>query len=91
MSFIPSVELPKSITQLNIGSNIESFGEYEPTSSLSRVLANVEEINVDPKTTLLNRIRVWYTAFTTRTDLTSFPLVFVVLHSDLLRDWIRTW
>ena len=49
MSFIPSVELPKSITQLNIGSNIESFGEYEPTSSLSRVLANVEEINVDPK------------------------------------------
>lgn len=49
MSFIPSEELPKSITQLNIGSNIESFGEYDPTSSLSRALANVEEINVDPK------------------------------------------
>lgn len=28
---------------------------------------------------------------TTRTDLTSFPQVFVVLHSDRLRDWIRTW
>lgn len=49
MSFIPSEELPKSITQLNIGSNIVSFGEYDPTSSLSRALANVEEINVDPK------------------------------------------
>lgn len=49
MSFIPSEELPKSITQLNIGSNIVSFGEYDSTSSLSRALANVEEINVDPK------------------------------------------
>lgn len=55
MSFIPSKKLPESITQLNIGSNIYSFGEGdELTTTLGGFLANVEEINVDPKNSEFN-------------------------------------
>lgn len=45
-SFQPQTIIPASITQLNVGSNITSFGDNP--SSLERICPNIEEVNVDP-------------------------------------------
>ena len=45
-SFQPQTTIPTSITQLNVGSNITSFGDNP--SSLERICPNIEEVNVDP-------------------------------------------
>ena len=50
--FCISAPLPKNVTQIYIGRNIETFGEY-PTE-MNRYMPNVEEIFVDPKNTKLS-------------------------------------
>lgn len=45
-SFQPQTTIPASITQLNVGANITSFGDNP--SSLERICPNIEEVNIDP-------------------------------------------
>lgn len=45
-SFQPQTTIPTSITQLNVGANITSFGDNP--SSLERICPNIEEVNIDP-------------------------------------------
>ncbi len=45
--FCISAPLPENVTQIYIGRNIETFGDYP--SDINRYMTNVEEIFVDPK------------------------------------------